>query len=466
MKKNTISRIAALVLAAALMFVFTACGNGASPDSIVISYNGSAAEEFTLVYDPDAESTAVLTALVEPEGFSGALTWTSDDAGVAKVDAQNGPDCTLSLKKPGSAKITVSAGNVSASVKVTVVEAADYNDPNGTAVIINGKEMSVAKLNIFYVAQYSSFVDSYGSYAMYFGLDTSNGLYGLENQACEMSQDGTWRGYFLEQAVLMAQQIQALNEWASANSVELDETDLAGVETTLDQMSATAVTYGFAGPEEFLSACYGKGVTMDLYREYLREYALGFKAYSAYMDTLGFSDEELDEYYLSLGYEEGENEYNLTSMRHILIMAEAGADGSFSEEALSAARARAEELYAEWLAGDKTEESFAELANAYSDDGGSNTNGGFYGDITKGQMMPDIDSWLFAGREYGDTTLIDINDRYAGTHIVFFAGEGELYSRQLALSGIRDDAMTVWFNELCENCPVVYGDAIDSACRF
>ena len=47
-----------------------------------------------------------------------------------------------------------------------------------------------------------------------------------------------------------------------------------------------------------------------------------------------------------------------------------------TQEALDAAKAEAEDILAQWEAGDKTAESFGALAEEYSDDPGSNTNGG------------------------------------------------------------------------------------------
>ena len=47
-----------------------------------------------------------------------------------------------------------------------------------------------------------------------------------------------------------------------------------------------------------------------------------------------------------------------------------------------AAKQKAEDLLAQWKAGDATEDSFAELANENSADSGSNTNGGLYSQST------------------------------------------------------------------------------------
>lgn len=75
-------------------------------------------------------------------------------------------------------------------------------------------------------------------------------------------------------------------------------------------------------------------------------------------------------------------------IRHILVMAETGEpvqneDGTTTtpeptEEQYAAAKAKIESIQAEFEAGDRTADSFAKLAETYSEDPGSNTNGGFY----------------------------------------------------------------------------------------
>ena len=55
--------------------------------------------------------------------------------------------------------------------------------------------------------------------------------------------------------------------------------------------------------------------------------------------------------------------------------------------ALEECRKLANDCYAEWQAGDKTEDSFAALADQYSEDSGSNTKGGLYEDIAKSEWF-------------------------------------------------------------------------------
>ena len=149
-----------------------------------------------------------------------------------------------------------------------------------------------------------------------------------------------------------------------------------------------------------------------------------------------------------LGYDN--NDYNTVAMRHILIQAEADETGEYTEEAKAAAEARIREIQTEWENGEKTEDSFAALANEYSDDGGSNTNGGLYEDIPKGQMVPGINSFLFAdGRKAGDTAVIPNDGSYVGCHLVYFVGEsGNNHRLELAKSAKSNEDFSAMYEEL------------------
>lgn len=134
------------------------------------------------------------------------------------------------------------------------------------------------------------------------------------------------------------------------------------------------------------------------------------------------------------------NDYNVVDMRHILVNAIADENGEYTDEALENAKARAEELLAEWQA-DPTEEHFSDMANMYSDDGGSNTNGGLYTAIAKNDMVAEINDFLFAdGRQVGDTAVVyGSNGSYAGYHVVYYAAVGENLRDLLADNYMRSD---------------------------
>ena len=145
------------------------------------------------------------------------------------------------------------------------------------------------------------------------------------------------------------------------------------------------------------------------------------------------------------------NDYPTVSFRHILAMADdADGDGTFSEDEIQAAADEAQSVYDEWQDGDATEDSFAELANERSEDGGSNTNGGLYENVSKGNMVEPINDWLFEdGRKAGDTTVVSYDgDNYTGTHVLYFVGQDDMtYAHAQADEALRSDAYSAWSEE-------------------
>ena len=93
------------------------------------------------------------------------------------------------------------------------------------------------------------------------------------------------------------------------------------------------------------------------------------------------------------------------------------------EDAKAAAKIKAEQILDDWKNGDATEDSFAELAKTYSDDTGSNTNGGLYEAVKKGQMVTNFNDWIFdVSRKPGDTGIVESDYGY---HIIYFVGDNK-----------------------------------------
>ncbi len=137
-----------------------------------------------------------------------------------------------------------------------------------------------------------------------------------------------------------------------------------------------------------------------------------------------------------------DNHYNGVSVRHILVKAvDEDGDGTYSDEEKQAAYDAVLAIQEEWLAGEATEDSFAALANEKSEDAGSNTNGGLYENIYKGQMVQEFSDFCFADHKSGDYGIVyGENAQYAGYHLIYFVGaDGELYSRVLADNAMRSE---------------------------
>ena len=166
-------------------------------------------------------------------------------------------------------------------------------------------------------------------------------------------------------------------------------------------------------------------------------------------DVAAFANETAE--YVVMFLSRDTNDYPPVSFRHILVMAEdADGNGAFSSEEINAAADEAQSVYDEWKNGDATEDSFAELANKRSDDSGSNTNGGLYENVAKGNMVEPINDWIFEdGRQAGDTAVVFYDGaNYTGFHVLYFVGQGDMtYASVLADDALRNMDYTAWQEE-------------------
>lgn len=264
-----------------------------------------------------------------------------------------------------------------------------------------------------------------------------------------------------------------------AESTEASETSIdESAETeTSDENTDAAAEEAMANAKTIADEIVAQGATADEFKaavlaetqsEVAESTSQGSSLSSTYADWLKDSSRregdttvvETDTgYYAVYFINRDDNSYKTINVRHILIKAVADEDGSYSDEAKDTAKKAVEDLLAEWNSGDATEDSFAELANANSEDAGSNTNGGLYEDVYKGQMVTEFNDWCFdPDRKTGDTGIVyGESSSYAGYHAVYFVGEGKPYSEVLAEDGKREKDYTDWHDALLENYEVSNG---------
>ena len=151
------------------------------------------------------------------------------------------------------------------------------------------------------------------------------------------------------------------------------------------------------------------------------------------------------------------SDYNAVSFRHILKnVTDSDGDGEYSSEEIGTTEDAINKIYDEWKNGDATEESFAELADANSDDSGSNTNGGLYEHVGKNSMVDVVNDFIFdPDTQPGDTTVVFNEGSYTGWHIIYFVGADEMsYHDCLAdygissVEGLRQPDYDAWHDEL------------------
>ncbi|MDO5444060.1 MAG: peptidylprolyl isomerase [Eubacteriales bacterium] len=313
-----------------------------------------------------------------------------------------------------------------------------------TALKIGDRSFSPTEVNFNYASQYNNFMNTYGSYASLFGLNTSSGLAGLKNQECTMTDEEnyTWKDYFLDGAIEAMKENVALGRYAEENGIELTDEDRATVDANYEGIEETAKSGGYANGDSLIAANYGKGANLEMAKKIDLASSLAYKAYQAKSEEINaeITDAEVFE------------QYPTVAVRHILVKAVADEDGTYTDEAKEEAKAKAEDILKEWEDGDATEESFAELAEQYSEDEGSNTNGGLYDDVMEGQMVTEFNDFCFdEARKSGDTAIVyGESGSYAGYHVMYFVGEGDPADNETGRSYILSERLNEWVAELAE----------------
>ena len=138
------------------------------------------------------------------------------------------------------------------------------------------------------------------------------------------------------------------------------------------------------------------------------------------------------------------DETNTVNVRHILFMEQ--------EDNLAAA----ENALAEWENGEKTEESFAALAEKYTEDGGSANNGGLYEDVYPGQMVTNFNDWCFdESRQPGDTGIVETE---YGVHVMYFSATGNpLWMSEIA-DTLTQQNYNEWYSGIAEKYTITFDE--------
>ncbi len=137
-------------------------------------------------------------------------------------------------------------------------------------------------------------------------------------------------------------------------------------------------------------------------------------------------------------------------VRHILFDATTYGDDA-------TAKAKAEEVLAEWKNGAATAESFGELAREYSADTGSKEVGGLIENVYEGQMVEPFETWLFDdGRKVGDAEIVKTDYGY---HVMYYVGEGDEYWQVAAENRLSSEKLDAWCTEYAKTHTITIHDS-------
>lgn len=356
----------------------------------------------------------------------------------------------------------------------TVTDEEAFAAKDTVVATIGDQKLTNGQLQVHYWSAVNSFLSSEQGYyiMMYGGVDPEKPL---DTQRCMLDETLTWQQYFLQQALNSWQTSCGLSGEAQKAGIQMTQEEqdfLAGLDTYLEETAA-----GFnMSVEELLMRNVGSGAGVEEFTAFQTLYTQGAGYYNSRVsemvptqeDLEAFFDEHAEGYAASGVTKEGE----FVDVRHILVMPKADeasqeeaadsaeeATPTFSDEAWAACEQEAQAILDSWLAGEKTEESFAALANEKSEDPGSNNAGGLYENVYEGQMVEPFEKWCFdESRKEGDTGLVKTNYGY---HIMYFVG-GAPQWMHYAERDWRSTEIGEMLAELAENYPmtVEYGNVI------
>ena len=275
----------------------------------------------------------------------------------------------------------------------------------GPVLVCGDYAMDADEFQYYFGYQYAAVLDAYGDSA----FDPEKPL---EDQPYDDSQ--SWADFLIEQALNLAEQTQQLCLAAEKAGFRLPEgTELSAV------TDETAKNEGYAGLDDYLTACYGEGADPEGYRAFLTDMLTASEYSRQLMDAKTYTDEEIERFYDERATDYAEI-FNLPKNYDCLLdvrIIRFYPDDPGSEDDWQAAEQRANRV-ADLFRADGSDAAFAALADEYSEDYNC-PEGGLYTELHPGQI-PALDDWLFAKdsrRGVGDCELLREDDAWALCYI-------------------------------------------------
>ena len=446
-----------------------------------------------------------------------------------------------------------------------------------SAVTVEGETYSAAEVSYFYHVAYNSIAQS--QYASYYGLSkstplTQQSLSDMAKTLLGVSDDMTWDAYFRDAAKKSLIQITMLKKGAAEKNITWNDDMQKELDSTMETLATYAKSAG-KSEAEYIKQLYGSNMTVKIFKGILKDTIIASHYQQDYIDSLQYTDEELQKYYeenknsfdvanyemitfkgaaastkdadgntvqpteeesaaalqkakdaaaavletvksgilpekaakeyesiatyshpesgtysgdaatkwvfddsrqagdteivengtsiyLLIFHSRSRNEYNTVDVRHILFKVDTSSLDSKAddyeaklEELKAGKKQEAENALQAWKDGDATEESFAALANKLSEDPGSNTNGGLYKQVYKGQMVSEFNDWCFdESRKAGDTGIV-ANDAaggsYIGYHVMYFVGTDDPYWMVQVRNAMMNKEYSEWSANLVKD---------------
>ena len=276
-----------------------------------------------------------------------------------------------------------------------------------TAVTVDGKNFTAAEVDYFYYNALNNVRNS--SYSSYMGLDSSSSMKSQNlNAMAKMllgvtsEEDMTWDAFLKDTAKKNLAQSYLLSEKAKAEGATFDDHMQEELQADIDSITTYAKQQGYTFAA-YLKLVYGSNMTVSTFKEMYEMTALASHYQEEYVDSLSYTDDELE-----ACYEADKNSFDVADYEYISFKATADstkdADGNTVEptdEETAAAKNAAEDAAAAAAERYAAGETLDAIAADYEDIATyTHQEEGSYADT-------DLMNWVFdADRAAGDTNTV------------------------------------------------------------
>ncbi|MDD6797616.1 MAG: hypothetical protein PUE71_04920 [Clostridia bacterium] len=302
----------------------------------------------------------------------------------------------------------------------------------GTAVTVNGEKIGRVEYDFYYNMSVNNFLNTYGAYASYFGLDTEKDFAKQTYQG-----DETWDDYFNDGAVTMIKQTKALSAEADKNSFEYDVT---GDYDDFNKSIEDAASEEGTRLSVYYKDAFGQYASKNKIEKYVKQYLRATAYYENYSKNITFTDSEKKEY-----YEANKDTYDVIDYRYLEV-----SDVEKANEMLN-------------LVTDS--DSFKSLCTKYAADDVKSEYTSSDKSLVTGTSKSgvaggtDVASWLFAsGRAEGDKTVITTSSDPAKTYVVYFIKRYTTDAQNTIMEdNMKNEKSEEYLEEIIKNMEAVSG---------
>ncbi len=243
---------------------------------------------------------------------------------------------------------------------------------------VDGHTLTNGQLQVYYWMSVADFLNYYGSYLSYIGMDYTQPL---DQQLFDEETGQSWQQYFLETALDSWLREQVLTAQAEEAGYQIDSAYQEYLDGLYEALQDSADSNGFESVEAMLQSDMGAAADFESYQYYVHRYYTGNLYFDVACRELEVTAEEMEAYfeenadYLESSYGVTEDSEGVIGLQYILLFPEGATSDtveseSFDQEAWDTAKAEITALLDAWVADGATEEGFLALMKGDVDDSG------------------------------------------------------------------------------------------------